>query len=222
MPGPMVGLGERLVNEAVRMVEQRGWGDVTLRQVARAAGVSYGGPVSRFGDEAGLLAAVTERGFSLLEEELAREATSQSPLRPSAPSAVSALALCYVEFGLTRRNLHRAMHHPDLWAARAEREPGSRSIARRDAKSIEWRRRAELARNKCFGYFVSAVIDGQNAGRIVGGSPGELAQAVTALADGYILQATVEGAGRTPPLDRQLKVAAALFARLEEGLRRPA
>ncbi len=219
MPGPIEGLGELLLGEAARMVEERGWGDVTLRQVARAAGVSYGGPVSRFGDEAGLLAAVAERGFSLLEEELAREASSRPPL---GPSAVSVLGLCYVKFALTHRHLHRAMHHPDLWSPAPPRSaPSSPSIARRDARSVEWRARAAAARNACFGRFVAAVIEGQVAGVIADAPPGEIARAVTALADGFILQTTDEAAGAAGGVERQLAVAARLFDRVALGLSHP-
>ena len=107
--GARIGESASLAHLAADLVALEGWRQVGLRRVASAAGVSYGAPVARFGDESGLLAAVAERGFRLLEQELA-----------GAPGDATALALRYVEFALRRRNLHRAMYHPDLWSAEAK------------------------------------------------------------------------------------------------------
>jgi AcrR family transcriptional regulator len=217
----MEGLEDRLAATAVAMVEKRGWADVTVRQVADASRVSYGAPVARFGDELGLLAAVAERGFRQLERELAPDPTNGDSPRPSATlraSAVKSLGLRYVEFALTRRHLHRAMHHPDLWARSPARKPASPSIARRDAKSAGWRARAAAARDACFARFVTAVIAGQVEGTVADGSPGMIARVVTALADGYILQTSDESVDSDAGLERQLAVADRLFDWAEKGL----
>lgn len=224
MAGPVEGLGDRLVDAAVHLVGEHGWAGVTIRQVADAAGVSYGAPVARFGDEAGLLAAVAERGFSLLEEDLAREPTSQSPPRPSASSAssaVNALGLRYVEFALQHRNLHRAMHHPDLWVQRPGPEATSPSIARRQARSAEWHRRAVAARNAAFACFVAAVVADQVNGTVTEGPPGEIARVVAALADGFILQEP--DAHDTPTrTTRAIAAAERLFGWAARGIACPA
>ena len=216
------GLEQQLLGATVELVERRGWSNVTVREVAAAAGVSYGAPVARFGNELGLLAAVAERGFRLLELELAAapstHATSQTSVAPHA-SAVNSLSLRYVEFALSRRHLHRAMHHPDLWVASPVRETASPSIARRDAKSAEWRGRAVAARDACFGRFVTAVVADQVAGRTAEGAPGELARVVTALADGFILQTSDASVATRAGLDRQLAAAERLFRWAEKGLR---
>lgn len=191
MAGPVEGLGDRLLDAAVHLVGEHGWAGVTIRQVADAAGVSYGAPIARFGDEAGLLAAVAERGFRLLERELAATPTTSSPPRPSAPlraSAVNSLGLRYVEFALRRRNLHRAMYHPDLWVPRPPQAAPSPSIVRRQVRSAEWLCRAAAARNAVFARFVAAVVAGQMEGSVAEGPPGEIARVVAALADGFILQ----------------------------------
>ena len=221
MPAIRVGLEQSLLTAAVEMVDRSGWGDVTVREVAGAAGVSYGAPVARFGDELGLLAAVAERGFLLLEQELSA-ALSTAPPRTSAalPSpAVTTLGLRYVEFALTRRHLHRAMHHPDLWARSRIRKPSSPSIARRNAKSAAWRARAMAARDACFARFVTAVVADQVAGTLGEGSPGELARVVTALADGFLLQTSDASVAERERLDRQLTVAERVFHWVEKGLR---
>jgi len=226
MPGPMEGLGERLVDAAVRLVEERGWSGVTVRLVAGAAGVSYGAPVARFGDEAGLLAAVAERGFRLLEMELASSPPNAPPPQSSASlraSAVNALGLRYVEFALRHRHLHRAMHHPDLWAHRPAPEAASASIARRQARSAEWHKRATNARNAAFAHFVAAAIAGQMDGSVAEGPPGEIARVVTALADGFILQAPDGPTDRRPDwLPRQLAAAERLLGWAARGIAGPA
>jgi AcrR family transcriptional regulator len=226
MPGPLEGLAERLVDAAVRLVEERGWSGVTVRLVAGAAAVSYGAPVARFGDEAGLLAAVAEHGFHLLERELAATPTTSSPPRPSAAlgaSAVNSLGLRYVEFALQHRNLHRAMHHPDLWAHRPAQEAPSPSIARRQARSAEWHRRAVDARNKAFAHFVAAVVADQVDGTVAEGPPGEIARVVTALADGFILQAADGATERLGDVtERQLAAAERLLGWAQAGIRPPA
>ncbi len=224
MPGPVVGLGERLVDAAVRLVEERGWAGVTVRQVADAAGVSYGAPMARFGDEAGLLAAVAERGFRLLERELAATPTNGSPPRPSAPlraSAVNSLGLRYVEFALRHRHLHRAMHHPDLWAPRPAPGAPSPSIARRQARSAEWHKRATSARNAAFAHFVAAVVADQVNGTVAEGPPGEIARVVTALADGFILQEP-DACDEPTRTTRGIAAAERLFGWALTGIRPPA
>ena len=221
MPAVRAGLEEHLLAVALELVDRRGWGEVTVREVASAAGVSYGAPVARFGDELGLLAAVAERGFRLLEKDLATALPISTPPRPSATlraSAVNSLGLRYVEFALTRRHLHRAMHHPDLRARFPVRQSMSPSIARRDGRSALWRSRAVAARDACFARFVTAVVADQVAGRIGEGSPGELARVVTALADGFILQTSDESVSTRPGLDRQVAGAERLFHWAAKGL----
>jgi AcrR family transcriptional regulator len=224
VPGTTESLANRLVGAAVDLVESEGLPPLSFRRVAQVVGVSYGAPIARFGDGRGLLAAVAEHGFLLLDEELAASPTDSGPQRPSAPSAVNALGLRYVEFALRHRNLHRAMHHPDLWMHTPERQLPSPSIARRLARSAEWRARAEAARNKCFKRFVHAVIKGQVAGTVRAGPEGELARVVTALADGFLLQtADGEAERRRDGVEKQLAAAARLFAHAEAGIgRKPA
>jgi AcrR family transcriptional regulator len=225
MPTPVEGLAERLVEAALAIVEGEGWAGASLHRVARSAGVSYGAPVARFGDGAGLLAAVAERGFRMLERELAAAPTTSSAPRPSAalrPSAVNSLGLRYVEFALRHRNLHRAMHHPDLWAHRPAPESASPSIARRQARSAGWRKQADTARNAVFARFVAAVVTGQMDGTVAEGPPGEIARVVTALADGFILQ-VADGAPerRGDGVERQLAAAERLFGWAQAGIRPP-
>ncbi|MGH7585819.1 MAG: TetR/AcrR family transcriptional regulator [Gemmatimonadales bacterium] len=220
MPKRLEGLETRLLDAAVRLLGERGLPGMTVRNVALAADVSYGGPVARFGDERGLLAAVAERGFRLLEQGLAAAPSSATPrtFTTLRPSAVNTLGLRYVEFALTHRHLHRAMHHSDLWTHTPVRKPASPSIARRDAKSAGWLARAAAARDACFARFVAAAVADQMAGRVADGSPGEIARVVTALSDGFILQTSDAAAGAPAGLERQLAVAERIFGWAQAGL----
>ena len=218
MTKPAEGLADRLVAAAVEVVESGGPTGLTFRRVAQAVGGSYGAPIARFGDGAGLLAAVAEGGFLLLERELATSPSAGSSPPPSTPSAVTTLGLRYVGFALRHRNLHRAMYHPDLQSPVPTRAAPSPSIARRTARSAEWRRRMETARAACFAHFANAVSRGKAAGILADGPTGEIAQVVTALADGFILQAADEAVRPAGGLERRLAAAARLFGRLESGI----
>lgn len=64
-------LPNALRRAAVEVIEERGVGAFSLREVARRAGVSHTAPAHHFGDMKGLLTSVAEQGF----EELNRVCT---------------------------------------------------------------------------------------------------------------------------------------------------
>jgi AcrR family transcriptional regulator len=53
---------------AVEVIDERGLGSFSLREVARRAGVSHTAPAHHFGDMRGLLTSVAEEGFRALYE----------------------------------------------------------------------------------------------------------------------------------------------------------
>jgi AcrR family transcriptional regulator len=59
-----------LLAEAERTVRERGVGDLSLRELARAVGVSHGAPRRHFPDRRALLDALAESGFERLGAEL--------------------------------------------------------------------------------------------------------------------------------------------------------
>ena len=89
---------------AVSIVASSGPDDVSLREVARAAGVSHQAPYHHFKDREGLFAAITEEGFSLLADSLHM---SQSPTRESMFAA-------YVQFALRHPGHFRVMFRRDI------------------------------------------------------------------------------------------------------------
>jgi AcrR family transcriptional regulator len=89
---------------AVSIVASSGPDDVSLREVARAAGVSHQAPYHHFKDREGLFAAITEEGFSLLADSLNM---SQSPTRES-------MFVAYVQFALRHPGHFRVMFRRDI------------------------------------------------------------------------------------------------------------
>jgi AcrR family transcriptional regulator len=103
-------LREALLSASLQLIEAEGIGAVSLRRVAREAGVSPGAPYHHFPDRASLLAALSARGFQLLAGQLsAARAAADSPLQ-----ALSALIRAYVAFAQQNRAYFRIMFRPEL------------------------------------------------------------------------------------------------------------
>ena len=63
-------LRRALIQTTLQVIEHEGLGTLSLRDLARRAGVSHAAPVHHFGDKAGLLTVVAADGFRLLAGEL--------------------------------------------------------------------------------------------------------------------------------------------------------
>src|SRR3954471_1043436 len=87
-------LREELMEACVRLVEAEGIGAVSLRRVAREAGVSPGAPYHHFADRSALLAAIAVQGYEVLEGRL-RLAQEEAP---TAVRALGGLIEAYVGF----------------------------------------------------------------------------------------------------------------------------
>ena len=115
-------LREELLSASLHLIEAEGIGAVSLRRVAREAGVSPGAPYHHFADRASLLAALSAQGFRLLASDLAAaKAAAGSPVH-----ALSALIHAYVAFAqqqpayfqlMFRPELSQPQKHPDIEAA---------------------------------------------------------------------------------------------------------
>ncbi|WP_201699408.1 TetR/AcrR family transcriptional regulator [Paraburkholderia hiiakae] len=96
-------LRDRLVDCALTLLEQ-GESDVSLRAVARAAGVSAMAPYRHFEDKAALMGAVALKGFAMLEADAARADQADD-----ACEALTAQGLAYVGFARAHPALFRLM-----------------------------------------------------------------------------------------------------------------
>ncbi|KUO05823.1 TetR/AcrR family transcriptional regulator [Streptomyces caeruleatus] len=105
------GLRARLIDVGVDLVAREGVQALTLREIARRAGVSHGAPRRYFPTHLELLSAIAGRGF----EELGRRATEAVEGGTASPRAqVSALGRVYLEFALGNRGMYELMFRHDL------------------------------------------------------------------------------------------------------------
>lgn len=102
----------RVLTAAVALIEEGGLAGVSMREVARAAGVSHQAPYHYFADREAIFAALAEEGFKILADRL--EKTVGLPL-PAVDRFVRA-GQTYVEFALDHPALFRIMFRPDIVA----------------------------------------------------------------------------------------------------------
>jgi AcrR family transcriptional regulator len=95
-----------LLDQAEEVLRERGIDALSLRELARAAGVSHGAPRSHFIDRNALLDALAERGFIRLADEV-RQAASQAPENYAA--VLHAAGAAYLAFALREPALHDLM-----------------------------------------------------------------------------------------------------------------
>jgi AcrR family transcriptional regulator len=103
-------LREALLRATVELIETEGIGAVSLRQVARAAGVSPGAPYHHFADRAALLTALADEGF----RRLANTLTEAHDTATTPTAALEAILNAYVKFAKTNPAYFRLMFRPDL------------------------------------------------------------------------------------------------------------
>ena len=93
-----------LVAAAVDAIEQTGAVDMSLRDVARRAGVTHTAAGYHFGDKAGLLTAVATEGYQLLGEAL-----------NAARSSFLEMGVAYVRFALAHPAHFAVMYQPAIY-----------------------------------------------------------------------------------------------------------
>jgi len=98
-------LRHALIAAARRILEERGSSAVSLREVARTAGVSHNAPYRHFPTREAMLAAVAMEGFAELAQAL-RGAQAAGSLR--------AMGQAYVDFALANRGLFRLMFGEEI------------------------------------------------------------------------------------------------------------
>jgi AcrR family transcriptional regulator len=93
-----------LVGAAMELLEESGETELSLRAVARRAGVSPAAPYRHYADREALVSAVATVGYRELAERLAAAHPS-----PSTPEQLAGVAIAYVQFALERPALFRIM-----------------------------------------------------------------------------------------------------------------
>jgi AcrR family transcriptional regulator len=100
-------LPRALLDAAIQAILEVGPAAVSLRDLARRAGVSHAAPAHHFGDKAGLLTAVAADGFRRLAATL-REAHQ-------ATGSFLEVGVAYVGFAVTHRAHFEVMFRPELY-----------------------------------------------------------------------------------------------------------
>lgn len=95
-------LRRALLDAALAQVAEHGPAALSLREVARQAGVSHAAPAHHFGNKAGLLTAIATEGYQLLASALAEAGDFQEQ------------GVAYVVFATERPAHFAVMRAPDL------------------------------------------------------------------------------------------------------------
>ncbi|MER5202664.1 TetR/AcrR family transcriptional regulator [Streptomyces sp. NPDC002825] len=104
------GLRERLVRVGVELVNAEGADALSLREIARRAGVSHGAPRRYFPAHLDLLSAIARQGFAELAARVAEEDPEGAPAR----QRIETLARVYLDYAGTRRGMYELMFRHDL------------------------------------------------------------------------------------------------------------
>jgi|SRR6185312_15006647 len=99
-------LRRALIDAASRLLEAEGPSALSLRAVAREAGVSPAAPYHHFKDKTELLEAVAHEGWTLLDQALAKAKAEA----PSPREAMNNLGVAYVCFARENPALYRVMY----------------------------------------------------------------------------------------------------------------
>ncbi len=141
-------LPNALVAAALELIREAGLGALTLRAVARRAGVSEAAPYRHFADKDALLAAVAEQGFLALGRKM-DEAAAREP-GADVLTRLRRLGAAYVRFGVENPAHFRVMMGPVV--ARRTEYPSLERVA--DAS---------------FGRLLAVLAEGQQAGIVAAG-----------------------------------------------------
>lgn len=100
-------LRSTLLTAAVHAIEENGAAGMSMREVARRAGVTHAAATYHFGDKAGLLAAVAADGYRLLADALLDARRDQRSFLE--------MGVAYVRFAITHPAHFEVMYQPALY-----------------------------------------------------------------------------------------------------------
>jgi AcrR family transcriptional regulator len=103
-------LRDELVLQGMAILESEGLVALSMREIARRAGVTQTAPLHHFDGKAGLLAAIAAQGFRMLFEIRMQALKDQRDPR----ERLMAVMLAYVQFALAHPALFQLMHGPEI------------------------------------------------------------------------------------------------------------
>jgi AcrR family transcriptional regulator len=117
-------LPRAVLDGALAAIEETGPAGLSLREVARRAGVSHSAPLHHFGDKAGVLTAIAAEGFRLLAEATRTALSTGDEFLEG--------ALAYVHFAIAHRAHFAVMFTPALYRT----DDAALTAARADAAQV--------------------------------------------------------------------------------------
>ena len=148
-------LRAELIDCGLRLIQSKGIGALTLREIGNRLGVSRSAAYRHFADKAALLSAISEAGFIAFGDALE---TAKLAAAPDFASRMQAMGVAYVKFA----NEHRA--HFEVMFGRPH-EPGDHGSA---------------AGERAFNILQHTIEEGQQSGDVRPGNPKLIARAVWA------------------------------------------
>lgn len=107
-------LRARLIEAGVELVTTEGVHALSLREIARRAGVSHGAPRRYFPTHLELLSAIARRGFTELAARGAQAIEDSGPGTAGPREQIATLGRVYLDFALANRGMHELMFRHDL------------------------------------------------------------------------------------------------------------
>lgn len=144
-------LRRALLDASLALIAEEGFGALSLREVARRAGVTHAAPYRHFADKEALLAAVAVEGFRAMTARMKERMAGKT----DAQSRLIACGVAYVLFAVEHPAHFRVMFGPHFT------HPPDVSAAGEDMNSFE--------------LLLHTISEGQREGRIREGEPLRLA-----------------------------------------------
>ncbi len=180
-------LRAELLARAIEVVDERGVGELSLRELARDVGVSHAAPRRHFADRQALLDALALEGFERLGDDL-RAALAGAGA--SFDARLNALARSYLAFATAHGALVELMFA-------TKHQQGSPELV--------------AAANRSLGTLLDTIVAAQAAGELVPGDPEQVGvpifatlQGLTAMVNGGMLGAEQLDAAVTVAIDQLL------------------
>lgn len=111
-------LPHALLEAVATLVDEQGSAGVSLREVAKRAGVSHSAPAHHFGNKEGMLAAFCARGYGILAAEMRDARDRGSDM--NAMDRIGAVGAAYVTFALNHKPYFEVMFRSGIEKERYE------------------------------------------------------------------------------------------------------
>jgi AcrR family transcriptional regulator len=176
-----------LVRTAIELLEEGGDTELSLRAVARRAGVSPAAPYRHYADREALVSAVAAVGYRELAGRLAAAHPS-----PSTPEQLASVAIAYVRFALERPALFRIMFGEPCDRDNDERVAATASVSQYVRAIVE--RTFPQADADALATAVWALVHGFAClhldGKLDASTPSVVAERITAAIDALLAATT--------------------------------